>query len=73
MWICVANGPTDYPPDDTWANMKQKKNSQKNLSQIHFVYHKYRMDWELGLNLGLRGEKLGPDRMSCARPWLSTL
>jgi hypothetical protein len=53
-WNWVANGPIVNPADDTWVNMEQQwndtdrgklKDSEKNLSQRHFMHHKSHMDW----------------------------
>jgi hypothetical protein len=38
-------------------------NSEKNLSQCHFVHHKSHMDWP-GANSGLRGERPATNRLS---------
>jgi hypothetical protein len=51
--IWAANGSFVHPPVDTWVNMEQRwndidsgkpKDSEKNLSQSHFVHHNSHMD-----------------------------
>jgi hypothetical protein len=65
LWNWAANGPIFQPPDDTWVNMEQRwndtdrgklKDSEKNLSQCHFVHHKSHVDYS-GSERCLRGEK----------------
>jgi hypothetical protein len=52
--IATANGPIAHPPGETWVNIEQRwndtdrgipKDSEKNLSQYHFVHHKSHMEW----------------------------
>jgi hypothetical protein len=49
LWNWASNGPFVHPPDDTWVNMEPRwndtdrgkpKDSEKNLSQCHFVHNK---------------------------------
>jgi hypothetical protein len=49
LWNWASNGPFVHPPDDISVNMEQQwndndrgkpKNSEKNLSQCHFVHHR---------------------------------
>jgi hypothetical protein len=51
LWTAAINGPTVHPPYDEYGEPRWKytdrgnpKNSDKNLSQIHFVHHKSQMD-----------------------------
>jgi hypothetical protein len=64
----AANGPIVHPPDDIWMNVEQRwnhtdrgnpKDSQKILSQCHFVHHKTHVDYpenEPGLSLWEAGD-----------------
>jgi hypothetical protein len=53
LWNWAANGPIVHLPGDTWVNMEQRwndidrgrpKDSEKILTQCHFVHHKSHMD-----------------------------
>jgi hypothetical protein len=46
-----------------WNDRVKPKNSQRNLSQCHFVHHKSHMDWP-GVNPGLRCERPATNRLS---------
>jgi hypothetical protein len=53
LWNWAVNGPFIHPQDGTRVNMEHRwndtdrekpNNSEKNLSQCHFVYHKSHID-----------------------------
>jgi hypothetical protein len=64
LWTAASNGPIVHPLDDIWewramvewCGQWKLKNSERNLSQCHFVHHKFQMDWP------------GPPRWE-AEPW----
>jgi hypothetical protein len=54
LWTAATNGPIVHPPGDIyeyeepWWNDTDRgkpKNSDRNLSQFHFVHYKSHMDW----------------------------
>jgi hypothetical protein len=59
LWTAAISGPTVHPPDEIWVRrsavewywQEKPTNSEKNLTQCRFVYHKSHSD----SNLGLRG------------------
>jgi hypothetical protein len=69
LWNWTAKGPIVHPQVITWVNIEQRwddtdrgklKDSEKNLSQCHFVHNKSHMDWpgrEPG-SLVLRSQRL---------------
>jgi hypothetical protein len=68
LWTAATNGPIVHPPGNTyeygeprWNDIDRgkPKNSEKNLSQCHFVHHKFQ-----GVNSSLRGNKPVTNRLS---------
>jgi hypothetical protein len=80
LWNWASNGPFVHPADDIyiWVNMDQRwndidrgksKDSEKNLSDCHFVHQKSHMKWPR-CEPGLRGEKPATNHLSYDRPIL---
>jgi hypothetical protein len=74
-----SNGPIANPAGNTRLNMEQRwndigrgnpKDSENDLSQCRFVYHKSYMDWT-GTNTDLSDEIAATNHQSCDTAWCS--
>jgi hypothetical protein len=63
LWTAKPPRHVSMKPRWNDINTEKPKNSEKILSQCHFIYHKPRMDWP-GANSGLRGERPVSNRLS---------